>query len=161
LTILGKDPMQLDRRDLLAGFAFARSPERRIDADGTHFVWQHAGGRIVCAFAANADGWIAAGFNEVRDLRGTRFVVAAAPPGLVAERLARVPDHIAAPVPALVEARVARAGARVQLDFVFPQEIPGGPSLAPGTRAHVMLAWSHDRDFAHHSAWRRHFDVVL
>jgi hypothetical protein len=153
--------MQLDRRDLLASFVFARSPDRRIEADGTQFAWQHASGRIVCAFAATADGWIAAGFNAVRDLRGTRFAIAAAPPGIVAERLAQVPNHIAAPVPALLEARVERNGARVHLHFVFPQEIPGGPRLAPGARAHVMLAWSHDRDFAHHSAWRRHFDVVL
>lgn len=153
--------MQLDRRSLLAGFVFARTPERRIDADGTEFAWQHAGGRIVCAFAASAGGWIAAGFNAARGLRGTRFVMGAAPPGDVAERLALVPDHIAAPTPALLDVRIARAGARVQLDFVFPHEISGGPRLAPGTRAHVMLAWSHDRDFAHHSAWRRHFDVVL
>jgi len=34
-------------------------------------------------------------------------------------------------------------------------------SLAPGNQVHLMLAWSHEPDFNHHSAWRSHVDIIL
>ncbi len=152
--------MPVDRREFLIGLA-APAPGKRLEPDGTAFVWRHEGETIACGFEAPAEGWLAVGFNVVRDLRGTRFVIAATPPPRIEERLARVPDHIPVATPMLISAKVARSGHRTSLSFTWPHEIAGGMSLAPGTHAHVMLAWSRSVDFAHHSAWRRHFDVVL
>lgn len=163
--------MPLDRRHFIAGAASApvaapaaaapAAAARRIVADGAVFAWRHAEGRIACEFDAPAPGWVAVGFNAARQLRGTRFVIAATSPVRIEERIARVPAHVPAAHAALVSATVARQHGRTRLAFAWPHEIPGGPLLAPGTSAHAMLAWWHDDDFQHHSAWRRHFDVVL
>jgi len=140
---------------------FAR---RQLDVDGVVFSWAHDADRVRMALAIATAGWIAVGFNDRRTLAGTRFVIASAITGRIEERIARVPDH--APIaalgiaPAIAEAAVAFESGRSVLRFAMPHRL-SSQSLAPGSAVHLMLAWSPETDFAHHSAWRRHVDVVL
>lgn len=137
--------------------------------DGTNLNWSHAARQLHVRFDAPTKGWIAVGFNENRRLRGTHFVIAAVDGGAVRieEHLALVPDHktvreLGIP-PALANASMSLKDSRSHLAFSLPHVLPHRPELplAPGSRVHVMLAWSHSPDFDHHSAWRRHVDIVL
>jgi hypothetical protein len=163
----------MTKRDLLRGLtatgllatAPAAANSGRIADGGTVLVWRHEAGRLFAEFSAPASGWVAAGFNATRGLAGTRFVIAA--PARIEERLALVPDHVRVTDRGLRSELTGASFARTRgtgvLRFSLPHRFSDFPQLRldPGTRAHVMLAWSHDDDFAHHSAWRRHFDAVL
>ncbi len=137
--------------------------------DGTNLNLSHAAGQLHVRFDAPTKGWIAVGFNENRRLKGTHFVIAAADGGAVRieEHVALVPDHKAVQdlgiSPALGNASVSLKDGRSYLAFSLPHVLPHRPelTLVPGSRVHIMLAWSHSPDFDHHSAWRRHVDIVL
>lgn len=137
--------------------------------DGTNLDWSHSDGQLHVRFDAPTKGWIAVGFNENRRLKGTHFVIAAADGRIVRieEHVALVPDHKAVRdlgiPPALGNASVSLKENRSYLAFSLPHALPHRPELplTPGSRVHMMLAWSHSPDFDHHSAWRRHVDIVL
>ena len=153
----------------LATAAASREGSSMIQDDGVTFLWRHEGNRLWATLTAPTPGWIAAGFNETSALHNTRFVIAAVSvsPIRVEEHIALVPDH--RPVaalgmpPALGDARGAYENGTSRLGFSLPQAIPGRPTLdlAQGAAATLMLAWSHEPDFDHHSAWRRHYAVTL
>ncbi len=145
-----------------------QKPGNIVD-DGVTFQWRHRAGRLHATLAAPTTGWIAAGFNESRSLVNTRFVIAAVSktPIRVEEHIALVPDHkevgrlglprVIADVSGYTESGISH------LAFSWPHTFLERPSLSlsPGSEVRVMLAWSHERDFYHHSAWRRHFDITL
>jgi hypothetical protein len=141
----------------------------RIGDAGVTFEWRHEDGILVGLLTAPTAGWIAVGFNETPDLRNTRMVMAAVSvsPIRVEEHVALVPDH--RPVgqlgqpPIVTQADGAYADSLSTLAFAVTHDVPGRPSLrlSEGANVGVMLAWSHEPDFDHHSAWRRHFPVTL
>jgi hypothetical protein len=164
-----------DRRTALTLLAAAAAcpgtPGRagEIAGGGMRLVWRHAGGRLHAELSAPTRGWIAAGFGATPDLRGLRFVIAATatPPIRVEEHLALVPEH--KPVqelglaPAIADIAGGHDGARSWLRFSLPQRSADGslPGLGPGARIWTMLAWSHEADFDHHSAFRGHVETTL
>lgn len=147
----------------------AEDQARRIDDDQVTFSWKHRGDRLFGELSAPTAGWIAVGFNERRRLKDTRFVIAAVAtsPIRAAEHIALVPDHrdvaTLGLLPALDHVSGSHRSGLSRLRFSLPHEFPGRPALqlAPGASIHLMLAWSHETDFTHHSAWRRHYDVQL
>ncbi|MEM9342570.1 MAG: DOMON domain-containing protein [Pseudomonadota bacterium] len=165
----------MDRRTVIAGLAVlgvpmtARADETRVAQDGTHLVLWHAEGRLHAQFSAPTMGWVAVGFNNVEQLKGTRFVIGAMrPDGFHAEEhIAVVPDHPTVQslglVPGLGDLSGRVAPNRTTMTFSLPHVFPDSenPRLGPDATTYLMLAWSHDKDFAHHSAWRRHTLVTL
>ncbi len=82
-------------------------------------------------------------------------------------RRALVPDH-----EAIGDARIQSSlrqekadysGGVSRLRFRLPHSSGDalGVKLRPGSASYLMMAWSHARDFAHHSAFREHREVVL
>lgn len=149
--------------------AAAAETPRTLSEAGVSFAWSHRGGRIYATLQAPTRGWIAAGFNGARSLEGTRFVIAAvaSTPIVVEEHIALVPDHrrvdLAGGVPALADVAGGFTNGVSRCDFSLPQVIPGAYALdlAPGRSTYLMLAWSQAPEFDHHSAWRKHYDVIL
>lgn len=150
--------------------ATAQTDDRRsVDDDDVTFTWHHQSGRLRGTLSAPSAGWIAVGFNEERSLRNTWFVIAsvAARPMRVEEHIALVPDHRNITdlgiEPSVGHVSGFYTQGRSQLEFSLPHALPKRPALrlAPGTPTHLMLAWSREADFDHHSAWRRHYDVEL
>lgn len=139
-----------------------------VDA-GVEFTWRHEADRVRGTLTAPTDGWIAVGFNEISSLRNTWFVIAAvsASPIRAEEHIALVPAHknIAdlGLEPGLEHVSGYYRDGRSRLEFSLPHTRPKRPSLRldPGAGIYLMLAWSHEPDFDHHSAWRRHYDIVL
>lgn len=163
----------MHRRNFLAGLglsisaagASASPTPLEFCADGTKFRSWHKDARLISAVTAPTRGWVAVGFNNQQHLKGTRFVIGAMISGRfqVEEHIAVVPDH-----PRVQELGLGRAVTNVEgrlsgntttMKFSLPHLFPDSenPTLLPGTSTFLMLAWSHRADFAHHSAWRRHF----
>lgn len=142
---------------------------RRITAGGMVFRWQHDATALLGDLAAPTPGWLAVGFNDRAALRGTCFVMAqvSEPPGRMELRRALVPDHEAiadAGVQASLhreEGGYAEGMSRLRFRLSHRSGDALGVILRPGSVSYVMLAWSHARDFAHHSAFREHREVVL
>ncbi len=151
-----------------ASAAQHEDPRSIVDA-GVTFRWRHEAGRLHATLAAPTPGWIAAGFNEARTLSNTRFVIAAVStaPIRVEEHIALVPDHQEVGRLGLPRAITDVSGyydsGLSHLAFSLPQNFPERPSLrlSPGSKTYLMLAWSDEPDFDHHSAWRRHYDLIL
>lgn len=149
--------------------ALAEKTERRVQLDATTFAWRHQGDRLYGDLSAPAEGWLAVGFNDEPTLKGTRFVIGAVDANAVRAELhiADPPHH--QPIEALgglsdirnLQGR--RENGRSLLAFSLPHRSTDrfAVDLMPGRSIHLMLAWSNEPDFAHHSAWRRHVDVIL
>lgn len=142
---------------------------RRIIDGDVVFSWKHKTGRLFGELTAPTEGWIAVGFNERRTLKNTRFVIAAVSmsPIRAEEHIALVPDHRNVAALGLPRTLDHVSGSYSQglsrLEFSLPHQFPERPALrlVPGASLHLMLAWSQNTDFTHHSAWRRHHDVQL
>lgn len=162
-ALVGGFPMFAHQRAALS------DDRRTIADDGVTFTWHHQAGRLRGTLSAPSPGWIAVGFNEARSLRNTWFVIAsvASKPMRVEEHIALVPDHRKIAdlgiTPSIDHVSGFYREGRSQLEFSLPHALPKRPALrlAPGTKSHMMLAWSRAPEFDHHSAWRRHYDVEL
>ena len=141
----------------------------RIAAGRMVFEWTHSAARIHGRLSAPAPGWLAVGFNDKAALADTRFVIASVFGDRVRaeEHIALVPHHVEVStlggIPALSDLSGEIVGRETHLAFSLPHNSGGlyARQLEPGTQTHLMLAWSHDPDFTHHSAWRRHYDITL
>ena len=142
---------------------------RRIERDGTTFAWSHRGGRLFGDLSAPTKGWLAVGFNDEPVLKGARFLI-----GMVEGSVVRAEIHIADPphhqpvesfggLSDIRDLQGQHESGRSRLAFSLPHRSTDrfAVDLMPGRSIHLMLAWSHEPDFAHHSAWRRHVDVTL
>lgn len=153
-----------------AGSTPALSQGKSTVADnGTEFKWRHENGRLFGTLQAPTTGWIAVGFNETAGLNNMRFIIAT-----VSITPIRVEDHLThTPLHTNVEelgistslANVSGSsnGNRSILNFSLSHHFADRPSLnlSPDAKIHLMLAWSHEVDFDHHSAWRRHYPITI
>jgi len=145
------------------------SSYRFINDAGVTFDWSHRSGELIGNLCAPTQGWIAAGFNDIASMNGTRFVMAH-----VAGEQILVEEHVAIdsthkPVealglkPALTSAEGRFRNGQSSLRFSMTEEISERPllRLSKGRSAYVMLAWSLEAGFDHHSAWRKHYATTL
>lgn len=142
---------------------------RSIEINHVTFLWRYTDELVQCQLRVPTLGWVAAGFNNSKALDNTWFVI-----GHVSNPVARVEEHIAMPPihrtvqslglpPAIVESSGQYSAGYSQMNFAMPQRIPGRPQLdlQRGSSVYLMLAWSHESDFEHHSAWRKHIAITL
>ena len=142
---------------------------KSVERDGTVFQWYHQGNKLFGKLSAPTDGWFAVGFNGGQSLRGTYFVIAAVSsvPINAKEHIALVPQHKRLGelgwdetlVP--LESSFSNGRSEISFSVVARPDPPHGVALNPGAQTHMMLAWSRDVDFDHHSAWREHLDITL
>jgi len=142
---------------------------QHLNAGPMGFHWRHHGSRLYGALSGPTAGWLAVGFNDRSELRGTRFVIASLSNStLMAEvHIAQVPNHT----------RVEKLGgksdleilsadqnsARTIVEFSLPRTTKDkyNIDLSPGSGIYLMLAYSASPDFQHHSAWREHFEITI
>ncbi|MEM6312306.1 MAG: DOMON domain-containing protein [Pseudomonadota bacterium] len=167
----------MNRRTFAAGLgltclsltATAKSAQREIELDGTQFAFWQGQGRLHARFTAPTDGWLAAGFNNDQRLEQTRFVIGAMRAGgfYAEEHIAVGPGHPTVQslgfAPAVTDVVGEIWSNRSTMAFSLPHVFPDTPNprLTPGTTTYLMLAWSQDTDFQHHSAWRRHLTITV
>lgn len=143
--------------------------KNQIEVEDVRFRWKHRSARIFGSMRAPTNGWVAVGFNDKPQLKGTRFVIGdvSASPIKVEEHIALVPDHQTVQKldiePALNNVSGQNDSGTSRLEFSLPHEFRDKPNLVlrPGSYIHLMLAWSHQGNFDHHSTWRRHYNITL
>ncbi len=139
-----------------------------VDGDVT-FRWRRQDGRLQGWLSAPTDGWIAVGFNTVPGIAGTYFLMAsvAGERQKIEEHYAIAPQHV--PIAELgwsktVQMRDSNFQDGVSsVAFSIAERPPEKEriTLTQGADVHLMLAWSREADFDHHSAWRKHFQITL
>lgn len=143
--------------------------DKSVEREGVAFKWHHQDDKLYGELSAPTAGWFAVGFNSEQSLRGTYFIIAAvsSAPVQAEEHIAIEPQHKHVTELGWYET-LAHLGnsytngiSRISFSVAARPDLQHGVALWPGAQTHMMLAWSHDSDFAHHSAWREHFDVTL
>jgi hypothetical protein len=148
---------------------------REVGAAGVCFRWHiQTGPRGTsdelhgCVEAATT-GWVAVGFNTRAGLAGTRLVMTRVVGGQAqAEmQIADPPHHRHQRQADGTEWVRAVTGEQLQgrtrVCFVMPlrTDAANDRPLQPGQATHLVLAWSHEADFKHHSAQRESLTVTL
>jgi DOMON domain len=162
---------------LLAAFFFsahckAQTVQKmnQITQNGMTITWQIEPDRLMLRMTAPTDGWVAIGFNDREGLAGTNLIM-----GCVKNGKAEVSDrHILAPGDhrSINELGGASAveligGTEVDgtttLDFSLPLRSPDRwhHDLSTGKTYHLLMAFSRDDDFAHHSMMRIATEISL
>jgi hypothetical protein len=154
---------------MVASLSDAKGLSPNIQIDGVRLQAWHRDERLFASFSAPTRGWLAVGFNNFQRFEGSRFVIGHAKGSTIRieEHIAIVPDHV--PVQelglqaAVQDASIHSEAGRSRLEFSWPHRFADtdNPSLDAGQLTFIMLAWSQEPDFDHHSAWRRHFWVRL
>ncbi|MBL4786281.1 MAG: hypothetical protein JKY49_12720 [Cohaesibacteraceae bacterium] len=133
------------------------------------FGWSHDTHRVRLSMSAPTAGWLAIGFNEHPGLGNMRFVMAVA-----SEKRPRAEEHLTRNgshfdvrklnlETHLKDLEGAYNGEFSQIRFSLPHSMRHRPTLqlAGGSQTNLILAWSQDTDFNHHSAWRKHYPITL
>jgi hypothetical protein len=145
----------------------ARELTRFASAAGVEFRWALDGRLLHGCLRARTRGWVTVGFNTRPTLDGARLVM-----GRVIDGNPQLEVHRAEPPRhwriAGSEHAVRTVGGVQELDFTrvcFAMPLdpldPSDVTLAAGMLTHLVLAWSHERDFDHHSADRGAVNVLL
>jgi hypothetical protein len=147
--------------------AAARALTRFVSAAGVEFRWTLDGRLLRGCMRARTHGWVAVGFNTQPTPDGARLVMGRVVDGQAQievhraqpPRHARIAgaDHVVRVVGSVQEASVTRVCFVMPLDPIDPADV----TLAAGSPTHLVLAWSHEADFDHHSADRGAVDLQL
>jgi hypothetical protein len=155
---------------MVAAGVHAQAPRaltRTASAAGVEFRWALEGRFLHGCMRARTRGWVTVGFNTRPTLDGARLVM-----GRVVDGQPQLEVHQAQPprhariVGAENVVRVSGGAQEAGLSrvcFVMPLD-PVDPldvTLVAGSPTHLVLAWSHEPDFDHHSADRGAVNVPL
>lgn len=147
------------------------SGQQSITLRGMTFAWAYANTQLHIALRAPTRGWVAIGFNQRNQLAGTNLIMGAILPNgtvhvqdryIMRAGLHRAKAELGA------HDRVGNAWGienRNTTDIRFSLPITANDrysyTLARGQQWHVLLAYSVDDDFMHHSRMRTHTIVQL
>jgi DOMON domain len=137
---------------------------------GVTFQWSiKDNGHLLGCMEAKTSGWVAVGFNTRDGLEGARLVM-----GRVVGGKAHAEVHIAKPpqhfhrvtedgAERVTNVTGRLVGGTTTVCFTMPLEAADTEDvpLVAGKKVHLILAWSHEDDFQHHSAQRGSRDIVL
>jgi DOMON domain len=154
---------------LVAMFA-SGGPMRQAEAGGMFVSWDFLDDEIIFSVRYPGQGWAAIGFNTQDSLAQTNLVMMA--PGKGAARISdrtilRPGEHVAVTVAGGRNHARLLAYAQEKNHSVVRLAIRTSPddalhfSLHKGSRIYLLIAWSHEQDFAHHSAFRTTLAVHL
>ena len=143
---------------------------RRLEAEGMAVEWRHGDGLTHFRLEAPTQGWVAVGFNTSGDIAGAYLLMGHVKEGTprMEERYTEAPGRYPSLEQYEVSLRVeqlrgSESGQGTRLEFAVPSE-PGSVyhrPLTKGTECWMVLAYSWEDDFGHHSAMRRHVKVRL
>lgn len=147
-------------------------PEQRpsLEVNGMKVKWVIKDKHIQFELSAPTKGWLAIGFNETEALPNTYLVMACVVHGkvMVVEHKTLAPGNYQ-PITALGgQASVVLLGGKEQdnattVQFSIPQQVADGfhKRLLPGSKWHLLMAYSREDDFKHHSMMRSNIAITL
>jgi len=148
-----------------------QNTSKRISAQGMEVSWEYTESEMVSfTLKAPLQGWVAIGFNEKQALSDTWLLMARVQNGKaeVIEHYVRAPgDYVPTATygdtSGIVQVRGRETSEGTELSFTLPVNptSPRQKSLEEGRAYHLLLAYSVDDDFAHHSRMRTSKQVTL
>jgi hypothetical protein len=149
--------------------ATSAAPLRQASAAGVTFEWRVEGEHLSGCLQAPTTGWVAVGFNTRPALDGARLVMGRVAGGHAHAEVHRAdpPRHEARraadgePLLSHVSGAPSSAGTRLCFRMALRAGFAGDVSLRAEQATHLILAWSHEADFQHHSARREALEVML
>jgi hypothetical protein len=151
------------------GISSANPLPRSVEGAGVRLEWVIRDAQLHACMQAVTRGWVAVGFNTQPTLDGARLVM-----GRVRQGHAQAQVHIAKP-PRHIHRLTPQGAERVsevtgfqdkghtRVCFRMPLAAADAEDvqLSAGQSTHIILAWSHESDFEHHSAQRSALQVML
>jgi DOMON domain len=154
----------------LSGLFLSDRSQHSIEVNGMKVHWSTVGRDIAFELSAPTTGWIAIGFNETESLAGTYLVMARVRAGVAAvvEYKTLAPGDYR-PITALggrasvVVIGGAEQGNSTSVRFRIPQLVTDGfhKQLLPSSKWRLLVAYSREDDFQHHSMMRTNVEINL
>jgi DOMON domain len=143
---------------------------KSITLGGMTFHWRFYKDHLQCQASAPTKGWVAIGFNTKNELSGTNLIMGAVEQDYVTidDRFIVKPgDHKSIIELGGSEALVQRTGAeengKTSISFSVPLSVNDKfhYNLIEGKEYYVLLAFSQEDDFQHHSMMRTTIKIKL
>ncbi len=159
---------------ILIGFGillnFQTKPKNTIVKNGLEVTWKHKGDRVHFTMKAPTSGWVAIGFNSQSGTKGTYLIM-----GKVENKKATVVEYYTLspgnykPIKSLgdkievEEVSGVQKGNTTQLKFSLPVKSASKykRDLSRGNTYFLLLAYSSEDDFQHHSRMRTEVKINL
>ena len=146
------------------------SHEKQVEKNGMQVKWKIEQSQIICQMKAPTKGWVAIGINEQRGLKGTNLIM-----GNIINKHCTLSDrHI---VEIGNHKPVESIGGRSHLHVLSAKELEGNTliqfsvrmdasddyhyHLWEGKPIKLLMAYSREDDFEHHSVMRTSVDIIL
>lgn len=144
--------------------------QKEVHKNGMIIRWHYQGNRILIEMSAPTNGWVTVGFNDQDRIKGAYLLM-----GRVLNKQAEVVEHytIASGNYRSIEALGVKSAVqqifgeqkdgKTRLKFSLPIEAPTKyqKSLKKGQGWIMILAYSSDTNFQHHSRMRTSLKVIL
>ncbi len=148
------------------------SPNNRqtVSYGGMKVSWEVKGSLLEVEMQAPTRGWLAIGFNERNELSGTHLIMGAVRGEAVelSDRYIRQPGQHEAierlggtPVLRLGEGEEDAAGTRIRFTLPLAAADRWHKNLVPGQQLFLLVAFSREDDFFHHSMMRTTLSITL
>ena len=143
---------------------------KTIEKNGMKITWTYEGERIHFTISAPTQGWVTIGFNQSTHIKGAYLLM-----GRVVDNVAEVVEHYTlqpgkyvpietlGAMPSVDHAKGNQTGKRTEISFSLPI-IPGSQyqkSLKAGNEYIMIMAYSQEDDFQHHSIMRTSVEIEL
>lgn len=146
------------------------SNPRKIEKNGMSVQWEIQGEWLYMEMIAPTTGWVAVGLNPDEGLEGTHLIMAAVEAGTV-----NLSDrHIVAPGdhrsivelggrPALILVEGSETTRLTSVSFKMPLRASDRfhHNLEPGKKFYLLMAFSLEDDFMHHSVMRTSVEISI
>jgi DOMON domain len=142
---------------------------RSVEAAGVRLEWVIRDAQVHACMQAATRGWVTVGFNTQPTLDGARLVMGRVVNGRAEAQvhIAKPPQHFHRLTPQGKDRVSSVSGSKsagiTRVCFSMPLAAADREDvgLRAGQNTHIILAWSHEADFEHHSAQRSAVQVVL
>ena len=145
-------------------------PMKKITKGDMTVAWKIENEHLYITMNAPTKGWVAIGLNTMEQLQGTNLIMAAIKEGMInlSDRYILAPgDHKSISDLGGTNATVLISGvendAGTQVEFMLPLKASDKfhVELQPGRHYFLLLAYSQEDDFSHHSMMRTTVEIEL
>lgn len=140
------------------------------ERNGMLFRWKIKGDHLLIQMSSPQQGWVAIGFNTRTGLKGTHLIMGNVDRGnaVVSDRFIVAPgDHRAIETlggdawPDEVGGTEDASGTTLNFQLPLNRSDEWHHRLTPGNQYHVLMAFSREDDFQHHSMMRTEITIQL
>jgi len=155
---------------LLLCFQFEEHPKKTVKQNGMEVSWFIQDNRVYFEMQAPTEGWVAIGLHTKNQLQGTNLIM-----GSISNQGLKVEDHYIQAVGkhqetkaigggnALLDTHGKASKTQTTIAFSLPLQAPDifHKNLKEGKTYYLLMAYSEEDDFQHHSRMRTTISITL